>query len=151
MAILSNLTKRCVLCKFNLRIGSIVNKKLKIGVWISFFCFKIQNIKFKILNGRTVHGPLFPSPQPHLSRTEETIILTIRDIVVFLASFGRSFAISSEFAWFIYACIPSGESSTCSKSTPNSRKKYPRQRIKNCVECICKVKNCVRRIEQMIT
>ena len=68
---------------------------------------------------------LFPSPQPHLSRTEETIILTIRDIVVFLASFGRSFAISGEFAWFIYACIPSGESSTCSKSTPNSRKKTP--------------------------
>ena len=68
---------------------------------------------------------LFPSPQPHLSRTEETIILTIRDIVVFLASFGRSFAISGEFAWFIYACIPSGESSTCSKSTPNSRKKIP--------------------------
>ena len=59
MAILSNLTKRCVLCKFSLRISRIVNKKLKIGVWISFFCFKIQNIKFKILNGRTVHGPTF--------------------------------------------------------------------------------------------
>ena len=57
MAILSNLTKGCVLCKFSLRIGRIVNKKLKIGVRISFFCFKIQNIKFRILNGRTVHGP----------------------------------------------------------------------------------------------
>ena len=58
MAIFSNLTKRCVLCKFRLRIGRIVNEKLKIGVWIIFFCLKIQNIKFKILNGRTVHGPL---------------------------------------------------------------------------------------------
>ena len=59
MAILSNLTKGCVLCKFSLRIGRIVNKKLKIGVRISFFCFKIQNIKFRILNGRTVHGPVW--------------------------------------------------------------------------------------------
>ena len=59
MAILSNLTKRCVLCKFRLRIGRIVNEKLKIGVWIIFFCLKIQNIKFKILNGRTVHGPAY--------------------------------------------------------------------------------------------
>ena len=58
MTILSNLTKQCVLCKFSLRIGRIVNKKLQIGVWISFFCYKIQNMKFKILNGRTVHGPI---------------------------------------------------------------------------------------------
>ena len=57
MVILSNLTKRCVLCEIRLLIGRIVNERLKIGVWISFFCFKIQNIKFKILNGRTVHGP----------------------------------------------------------------------------------------------
>ena len=58
MAILSNLTERCVLCKIRLCIGIIVNEKLKIGVWVSFFCFLIQNIKFKILNGRTVHGPV---------------------------------------------------------------------------------------------